>query len=302
MRCTVGTADVSTIRSCARWVNDDETMIEVTIAPTLVRVGAPTRVVFTLHNASRGTCTNLNGRLSLPHGLLLVGGRPRITVPRLDAGQSDKHDVVVEASAVGEFRIEIVNFSYEDPGGKPRRMEGWGRVVEALPALPASPPAERTHPAPSRRRDVFVSYRWTDAEGWANYVHEKLRHEFGASRVFLDRTDQQPGEDFRLRIEEALRATAAMVVLVGPDWNPVTDRGLRRLDDEDDFVRKELRYAVDVGVGIVPVLVEGATMPSAATLPTDIREFAYRTTCVIHQTRFEDDMRAVVTALRAFVR
>ena len=46
--------------------------------------------------------------------------------------------------------------------------------------------------------------------------------------------------------------------------------GRRRLDDPGDFVRLEIELALAARVAVVPVLVEGAAMPSAADLPPSL--------------------------------
>ncbi len=47
-----------------------------------------------------------------------------------------------------------------------------------------------------------------------------------------------------------------MVVIIGPNWaNDV------RLQNPEDLHRQEIRTAIERGIQIVPVLVNGATMP-----------------------------------------
>src|SRR5262249_4198975 len=60
-----------------------------------------------------------------------------------------------------------------------------------------------------------------------------------------------------------------LVCVIGPDWGTAADAtGRRRLDDEHDIVRWEVRTALERRIPVVPVLVGGAEMP--ADLPPDL--------------------------------
>ena len=49
-----------------------------------------------------------------------------------------------------------------------------------------------------------------------------------------------------------------------------------RIYDDNDPIRIELQIALAQGVLIIPVLVEGASMPKDTELPGSIKEFTYR--------------------------
>ena len=53
-----------------------------------------------------------------------------------------------------------------------------------------------------------------------------------------------------------------LVALIGRQWMTATDEeGHRRLDDPDDYVRSEVQAALERGVRVIPVLVDGAKPP-----------------------------------------
>jgi hypothetical protein len=59
--------------------------------------------------------------------------------------------------------------------------------------------------------------------------------------------------------------------LIGPGWLTATDpSGRRRIDDPDDWIRRELAVAFAAGVRVIPILTDDATMPAASELPADI--------------------------------
>jgi hypothetical protein len=96
--------------------------------------------------------------------------------------------------------------------------------------------------------------------------------------------------DYAQRIEAAIGACDAVVVLIGRDWLEVQGPdGRRRLDDPDDVLRREITAALARDILIIPVLVEGATMPSEHTLPSDIAPLARRNGLELSDTRWDYD-------------
>lgn len=60
----------------------------------------------------------------------------------------------------------------------------------------------------------------------------------------------------------------AVIIILGREWVRVGDEwGLRRIDEENDWVRREIEQALVQNKEIIPVLVGGAQMPPADKLP-----------------------------------
>ena len=94
-----------------------------------------------------------------------------------------------------------------------------------------------------------------------------------------------------------------MVVLIGPDWCSVTDeRGARRLNDKNDFVRIEVGAALRRRVKVFPVLIDGALPPRASELPKDLRPLARKQALILDYAKFDADVvrlaRAIASALQ----
>jgi len=92
---------------------------------------------------------------------------------------------------------------------------------------------------------IFINYRRTDA-GWpADHLATELKRAFGDDRVFLDVRNIDAGGNFTDEIEEQVRQATVLLVLIGKDWLLAHDKyGRRRLDKEDDWVRKEIRIGL----------------------------------------------------------
>nr|MDP9336118.1 TIR domain-containing protein [Actinomycetota bacterium] len=124
---------------------------------------------------------------------------------------------------------------------------------------------------------VFVSYRREDASGYAGRLHEAVARHFYDDDVFIDIASVEPGADFVDAINETLAKCRVVLALIGPHWlNAVSTEGTRRLDDPADFVRLELETALDWGKRVIPVLVQGARMPTETDLPPSLAALCRR--------------------------
>ena len=122
---------------------------------------------------------------------------------------------------------------------------------------------------------VFISYRRSDVPEQAIAIWEALAKRLTTEQVFLD-SAIQPGEDFVDRIEVAVDACELCLVVVGRRWLSDGAAAAHRLDDPNDWVRREIEIALHRGTPVVPVLVGGATIPSAHDLPASLERFVRR--------------------------
>jgi hypothetical protein len=121
---------------------------------------------------------------------------------------------------------------------------------------------------------IFISYRRNDAAGFAGRIYDRLVAHFGSSAVFIDVTGIAPGSDFMKVIENCIRTCSAVVAVIGESWCCNTE-GLRRLENPDDSVRREIETALHYQVPVIPVLVgTAAVMPQPEELPESIRSFS----------------------------
>lgn len=124
----------------------------------------------------------------------------------------------------------------------------------------------------SDKRLAFLSYRRDDSRDWANLIADTLRFELGPTSAFLDTDAIRIGDDWTAQIETALHAATVVIPIIGPKWLFVQNEsnGRRRLDTSDDWVRREIEYALSSNLPIIPVFVSGARIPTAADLPESI--------------------------------
>jgi hypothetical protein len=142
--------------------------------------------------------------------------------------------------------------------------------------------------------NVFISYRRDDTSGHAGRLSDRLVAGLGAERVFMDVNDIQPGEDFAHAIERTLARCSHLLAVIGPRW--LSSLEARQATGED-FVRSEIGTALSRGTTVIPVLVGGAKMPSAAQLPADLAALARCQAVIVEDRSFDDDAGRLVRFL-----
>lgn len=148
---------------------------------------------------------------------------------------------------------------------------------------------------------IFVSYRRADAQGEARLLHRDLVERFGKSAVFMDVAGIRKGRDFREEMNEQLATCRVALVVIGTEWLVSDQGGVRRVDDEQDFVRLEVATILRrADIPVIPVLVSGAVMPRAATLPEDIRNLVYRDGVELTHARWESDVATLIKAIEPY--
>lgn len=119
---------------------------------------------------------------------------------------------------------------------------------------------------------LLISYRRSDSQHLSERVAECLSVAFGADSVFLDTADIPFGREFDKHIQESLKGCRVLLAMIGQDWlNASHEDGQKRLFDENDTVRRELEWARESGVDVVPVLLDEARMPKKLELPQNLQ-------------------------------
>ena len=125
-------------------------------------------------------------------------------------------------------------------------------------------------------RQVFINYRGEDSHSYGALLYTDLARRFGADQVFLDCESIPAGADFESELLERVRSARVILAVIGPRWLSATDSTGRRIDDPDDWIRRELVEAFTAGVRVIPVLTDHALLPAEAELPADIAALSRR--------------------------
>jgi len=146
---------------------------------------------------------------------------------------------------------------------------------------------------------IVISYRRDDAAAHAGRIYDRLRTEYGPEQVFMDIDAIEPGVDFVDAIEEAIGSADVLIAVIGRRWTTIAaEAGTPRIMDPRDFVRLELAVALERNIRVIPVLVDGATMPTVDELPDDLSGLVRRNAIDISHARFHADAQRLAQSVR----
>jgi TIR domain len=109
----------------------------------------------------------------------------------------------------------------------------------------------------------------------------------------------RPAELFPNALERAAGSCHAMLAVMGRDWATIRgDDGRPRLQDPDDWVRREIETALQRdGVVVIPVVVGGGRVPDPDELPESLRPLTDRQAQHLNEQSFDHDFRRLLGAL-----
>jgi hypothetical protein len=141
--------------------------------------------------------------------------------------------------------------------------------------------------APGR---IFISYRRAESAYPTGWLYDRLANHFGRADIVRDIDTIEPGDDFVEVIGRAVASCDVMLVVIGTRWISITDEdGRRRLDHSDDFVRREIEAAWQRDIRVIPILVDGATMPRTEQLPPSLVKLTRHQALELSPYRFDTD-------------
>jgi len=145
---------------------------------------------------------------------------------------------------------------------------------------------------------IFISYRREDSAASAGRLFDRLSSHFLSNQIFMDVDSIDLGENFVETIGETVGSCDVLIAVIGKSWLTSCDqKGQRRLDNADDFVRLEIATALKRDIRVIPVLVDGASMPQSRDLPDDLRDLVRRNALQLSHDRFRTDSERLQSAV-----
>jgi hypothetical protein len=149
-----------------------------------------------------------------------------------------------------------------------------------------------------RMTRIFISYRREDSAASAGRLYDRLWVHFGRDNICMDIDKIEPGVDFTEAIERTVASCDVLIALIGRQWLTSTAAaGQRRLDDPEDFVRRQIATALRRDIRVIPALVQGTSMPRAASLPDDLQPLTRRNAVELSDTHFHCDVDQLIVVL-----
>jgi pterin-4a-carbinolamine dehydratase len=139
---------------------------------------------------------------------------------------------------------------------------------------------------------VFISYRRQDSAAEAGRIKSSICERLRTAVPFMDSSSIHPGATWPASIRDALRDSAVVIVVIGPEWLRTSDEwGKRRIDQKDDWVRQEIAVALSTkDKTVIPVLVRDAVLPPPDALPESLRELVHRQAIEIRTAYWDHDI------------
>ena len=146
---------------------------------------------------------------------------------------------------------------------------------------------------------IFISYRHSDSvAATAALLLDRLGGPFGGDSVFLDSDGLALGDQFPDKLSRQLANCNVFIALIDPHWLA----SVGRLQTPADWVRRELEAALrrlrDDGVLVVPLLLQGANMPDAATLPASLAALCDQHAMPLRSATLAEDIATLAQRLQ----
>lgn len=154
---------------------------------------------------------------------------------------------------------------------------------------------------------IFMSYRRDDTNAEVTHLSQELIRRYGDHQVFVAPSSLQPGDRWPDEIRERLSHSSVLLAVVGDGWGDARyttgpNAGRMRLDDPDDWVRREICTAIRraESTRVIVVLVDDAVLPETAW-HCELDELHRLQHCRIRTDDFDTDVAELCDALDSMV-
>jgi hypothetical protein len=149
---------------------------------------------------------------------------------------------------------------------------------------------------------IFVSYRRLDSAGYTGRLSDRLALEFGHENLFLDVDNIPLGVNFVKYLRDQVDCCAVLLAVIGPLWLKLRDENDKLLVNKpNDFVRVEIAAALERGIPVVPVLVDGGRIPRKAELPKNLKAITDQNAIQLRHASFHRDVNKLVVELKSIL-
>lgn len=162
---------------------------------------------------------------------------------------------------------------------------------------PRSQPRRQGDAATGEERPlVFINYRGSD-EGWAaTAIWQVWADRIGRQNVFIDNRSIPLGRPFDEELLNAVQGSIVLLAVIGSQWYGMQPDGRRLIDDENDWVRREICHALAHNVPVVPIFVEGMRL-RAWELPAALRGLVLLRYFAIRREFAHSDLAGIVASV-----
>lgn len=147
---------------------------------------------------------------------------------------------------------------------------------------------------------IFFSYRRKDSQWQVDKLFDTVTGYLSGPdhSVFFDQKSIRGGEDFPKRIETEIQQSDCFLAIIGGAWNSKDpNTGRRRLDDENDWVRKEVEIALMSDIRIIPVFIDVGVATAMSDLPQSLSQLSRLNGHKVRYESFDTDVAELMLEL-----
>lgn len=171
--------------------------------------------------------------------------------------------------------LHYADFTSDYNYGLPRLIEG---IRHYLPNQGAKSAVR------AENKHIFIAYVRQDASDFSRRLSENLkRADFTA---FNDLDSLVPGVEWAKRLREEVERSDIVLCIISPN-------ALR-----SEWWVKEVAWAFEMSKLIIPILLDGETMPRPSSLPSEIQQLSYLGAVMFRSQEFERDFQHLVVQLQ----
>ena len=169
---------------------------------------------------------------------------------------------------------------------------------------------------------VFVSYRRRDSAEMAKRIATAVDEALPNVDLFLDTQRIDPGDPWPLRLKQGLENSWVLLAVIGPNWAASLEsssssapvRARRRLRPRRrskkaqrdaptiDYVQMEIEWMLERQMPVLPVLVDGASMPDQTAVPATMAELCRRQALSLRPDALSDDFESLAQRVRQLLK
>lgn len=149
-----------------------------------------------------------------------------------------------------------------------------------------------------RKIKLFICYRRADTSTSSGRLYDYLSDYFGKRNVFKDIFSMEGGDKIREKIQYSIERSNVFLLVIGRQWMQIETNRRSVSQDKEDFVTYEILSALKKNMLIIPILVEGATMPEEHDLPEELKELANINACILSTSHYEYDIKRLIADVK----
>ncbi len=146
-------------------------------------------------------------------------------------------------------------------------------------------------------KKIFISYRRSDSQFMVDELYEiLLKNEVAKESIFKDIESIQIGVNFDEAIDNALAQSDIVLIIMGKTW--FSEENKQRLNDPNDFVRREIAKSLRAKDKLVIPVLFDSEMPPVEELPEDLKDLTRKNAFVVSRKYKNQDINDLLKKLQ----